>query len=67
MGVIAYRLRTLDRSLVPPFSMSRNFPAHVSAESPFNISPNPLEVIPEVCMSVSLAQPILQAQKSQYL
>ena len=35
----------------PPISMSGNFPAHVSAESPPNISPNPSEVIPEVSES----------------
>ena len=29
-------------------SMSGNFPGHVSAESPSNISPNPSEVISEV-------------------
>ena len=32
----------------PPISMSGNFLAHVSAESPSNISPNPSEVISEV-------------------
>ena len=47
MGVLAHRLRTLDRSLVPR-QHERKFPAHVSAESPSNISPNPSEVISEV-------------------
>ena len=32
----------------PPISMRGNFLAHVSAESPSNISPNPSEVISEV-------------------
>ena len=32
----------------PPISMSGNFLAHMSAESPSNISPNPSEVISEV-------------------
>ena len=32
----------------PPINTSGNFPAHVSAESPSNISPNPSEVISEV-------------------
>ena len=32
----------------PPIDMSGNVPAHVSAESPSNISPNPSEVISEV-------------------
>ena len=45
MGVLAHRLRTLDRSLV---NTSGNFPAHMSAESPLNISPNRSEVISEV-------------------
>ena len=31
-----------------PIKTSRNFPAHMSAESPSNISPNPSEVISEV-------------------
>ena len=48
MGVLAHRLRTLDRLLVHPISMSGNFLAYVSAESPSNISPNPSEVISEV-------------------
>jgi hypothetical protein len=32
----------------PPIDTSGNFPPHVSAESPSNISPNPSEVISEV-------------------
>ena len=32
----------------PPIDSSGNFPAHMSAESPSNISPNPLEVISKV-------------------
>ena len=35
-------------SAQPPIDVSGNFPAHVSAESPSNISPNPSEVISEV-------------------
>ena len=48
MGVLAPRLRTLDGSARPPIDTSGNFPAHVSAESPSNISPDPSEVISEV-------------------
>ena len=32
----------------PPIDMSGNVPAHLSAESPSNFSPNPSEVISEV-------------------
>ena len=32
----------------PPIDTSGNFPAHMSAESPSNISPNPSDVISEV-------------------
>ena len=35
-------------SAQPPIDTSGNFHAHVSAESPSNISPNPSEVISEV-------------------
>ena len=42
MGVIAHRLRTLDRLLIPPSTR------HVSAELPSNNSPIPSEVISEV-------------------
>ena len=45
MGVLAHRLRTLDRSLVPPSTRAEIF---VSAESPANTSPNPSEVISKV-------------------
>ena len=48
MGVLARRLRTLDVSTRPPINTSGNFPVHVSAESPLNISPNLSEVISEV-------------------
>ena len=41
MGVLAPRMRTLDVSARPPIDTSGNFPAHVSAGSPSNISPNP--------------------------
>ena len=34
--------------LLGPHRRERKFPAHVSAESPSNISPNPSEVISEV-------------------
>ena len=37
--------KTLRSALI---DTSGNFPAHMSAESPSNISPNPLEVISEV-------------------
>ena len=48
MGVLAPRLRTLDVSARPPIETSGNFPAHMSAESPLNISPNFSEVISKV-------------------
>ena len=48
MGVLAPRLRTLDVSARPPIDTRGNFPAHMSAESPLNISPNLSEVISEV-------------------
>ena len=35
-------------SAQPPIDTSGHFPAHISAESPSNISPNPSEVISEV-------------------
>ena len=38
MGVLAPLLHTLDGSAHSPIDMSGNFPAHVSAESPSNIS-----------------------------
>ena len=53
MGVLAHRLQTLDVSARPPIDMSGNFPAHVSAESPSNTSPNPSEVISEVLVNFS--------------
>jgi hypothetical protein len=48
MGVLARRLRMLEVSTRPPINTSGNFPVHVSAESPLNISPNLSEVISEV-------------------
>ena len=48
MGVLAPRSVHTRPSARPPIDTSGNFPAHVSAESPSNISPNPLEVISEV-------------------
>ena len=48
MGVLAPCLRTLDGSDRPPIDTSGNFPAHMSAESPLNISPNLSEVISKV-------------------
>ena len=48
MGVLAPRLRTLGVSASPPIDTGGNFPAHVSAESHLNISPNLSEVISEV-------------------
>jgi hypothetical protein len=47
-GVLAPRLRTIDVSARPHIDKSVNFLAHVSAESPLNISPNLSEVITEV-------------------
>ena len=38
MWVLAPHLRTLDVSARPPIDTSGNFPVHVSAESPFNIT-----------------------------
>ena len=48
MGVLAPGSAHTRPSAQPPIDMSRNFPAHVSAKSPSNISPNPSEVISEV-------------------
>ena len=42
------RLCKLDGSARPPINTSGNCPAHMSAESTLNISPNPSEVISEV-------------------
>ena len=41
-------LRTRDPPLGTPIDTSGNFPVHMSAESPSNISPNPSKVISEV-------------------
>ena len=41
-------LRTRDPPLGTPIDTSGTFPAHMSAESPSNISPNHSEVISEV-------------------
>jgi hypothetical protein len=48
MGVRAPGSAHARPSARPPIDPSGNFPAHVSAESPSNISPNPSEVISEV-------------------
>ena len=48
MGVLAPGSAHARPSARPPIDTSGNFPAHVSAESPSNISPNPSEVISEV-------------------
>ena len=48
MGVLAPGSAHVRPSARPPIDTSGNFPAHVSAESPSNISPNPSEVISEV-------------------
>ena len=42
MGVLAPVSAHAGHSAQPPIGTSRNFPAHVSAESPSNISPKPL-------------------------
>ena len=47
-GVLAPRLRTLDGSASPPIDTIGNLQAHMSAESPLNISLNLSEVISEV-------------------
>ena len=47
-GVFAPGSAHARPSAQPPIDTSGNFPAHMSAESPSNISPNPLEVISEV-------------------
>ena len=47
MGVLAPGSAQARPSARPPIDTSGNFPAHVSAESPSNISPNPLEVYPK--------------------
>jgi hypothetical protein len=48
MGVLAPGSAHVRPSAQPPIDTSGNFPAHVSAESPSDISPNPLQVISEV-------------------
>ena len=48
MGVLAPGSAYARPSARPPIETSGNFPAHVSAESPSNISPNPSEVISKV-------------------
>ena len=48
MGVLAPRSAHGRPSARPPIDLSGNFPAHVSAESPSNISPNNSEGISEV-------------------
>ena len=45
MGVLAPGSAHARPSARHPIDTSGNFPAHVSAESPSNISPNPSEVI----------------------
>ena len=47
-GVLATGSAHARPSARPPIDTSGNFPAHVSPESPSNISPNSLEVISEV-------------------
>ena len=48
MGVLAPVSAHAGPSAQPAIGTSGNFPAHMSAESPSNISPNPSEVISEV-------------------
>ena len=48
MGALAPGSAHARPSGQPPIDVSGNFPAHVSAESPSNVSPNPSEVISEV-------------------
>ena len=48
MGVLAPHLRTLDGSALPLIDTTGNLSAHVSAESPLNISPNLSEFISKV-------------------
>ena len=45
MGVLARRLRTVDRIMSPPTNTFENLSAHMSAAPPSNIYPNPSEVI----------------------
>ena len=48
MGVLAPWSAHARPSAQPPIDTIGNFPGHMSAESPSNISPNPSEVISEV-------------------
>ena len=48
MGVLAPGSAHARPSAQPPIDVSGNFPVHMSAESPSNISPNPSEVISKV-------------------
>ena len=62
MGVLTPLLRTLDVSACPPIDTSGNFPPHVSAESPLNISPNLSEVISKFRNTRSFQNTPLSAQ-----
>ena len=48
MGVLAPGSAHARPSAQPSIDVSGNFPAHMSAELPLNIFPNPSEVISEV-------------------
>jgi hypothetical protein len=48
MGVLAPGSAHARPSARPPIDVSGNFPAHMSAAAPSNISPNTSEVISEV-------------------
>ena len=48
MGVLAPVSAHAGHSARTPIDTSGNFPPHMSAESPSNISPNPSELISEV-------------------
>ena len=56
MGVLAPWSVHARPSAQPPIDMSGNFPAHVSAESPSKISPNPSEVMSEVQNSKTILE-----------
>ena len=47
MGVLAHGSAHVRPSARPPIDTSGNFLAHMSAETPSKISPNPSEVISE--------------------
>ena len=68
MGVLTPGSAHSRPSAQPPIDVSGNFPAHMSAESPLNISPSPSKVISKVPESYDnfLKYPPLSAQHTLF-